>query len=50
MTTMVKMIRNGKPYGEPTGLDDALAREWEQSGKCVIIRDKPEKPKQTKGR
>lgn len=39
MTTMVTMIRDGKQVGEPTGIDDALAREWEAKGKCIIIRE-----------
>ena len=41
MTTMVYMIRDGKPSGEPTGIDDALAKEWERDGVCQIVKDKP---------
>jgi len=38
-TTMVRMIRDGKPSGEPTGLDSRLAQEWASAGKCQICPD-----------
>lgn len=39
MTTMVRMLKDGKPFGEPTGLDDGLALQWERIGKCERVKE-----------